>query len=195
VLTLRNRDSRPSTVRVEVYRWSQRDGADVFEPASDMIASPSLATIVPGASQLVRVGPRTTASAAAYRVIVSEVPLAGEPGTSVKVALRLDLPLFVAGDPHAQPELSWSARLAADGDLTVEGANSGARHGRILGISVDVDGREIASSSRLGTVLAHSARRWTLGSHRELTAGVPVELRIRSEQGEVAAYSVKLGRP
>ena len=102
VLTLRNRDSRPSRVRVEIYAWSQREGADVYQPASDMIASPSIVTIEPGASQLVRVGPRIQLTARAYRVIISEVPQAGEPGTSVKIALRLDLPLFVAGAPQAR---------------------------------------------------------------------------------------------
>jgi len=193
-LTLRNRDSAPSTVRVEVYRWSQRDGVDVYEPAGDMIASPALATIPSGASQLVRVGPRTSPAVDSYRVIVREDPSARGPGTGVKVVLRLDLPLFIGGDPHARAELTWTAHLAADGDLIVEGTNSGARQGRILGISVNGLGREIVSSPRAGTILAHSTRRWSLGHHKELTAGLPVELRIRNEQGEVAAQSVTLGK-
>ena len=195
VLTLRNRDSRPSTVRVEVYRWNQSEGADVYEPANDMIASPSAATLEPGATQLVRIGPRAIPAAGAYRVIVSQVPEAAEPGTGVKVVLRLDLPLFVAGDPHARPELSWSARLVADRKLLVEGSNSGARHARVLGLSASVDGRVVASSAQPRVILAHSARRWTLGPRTELTPGARVNLQIRTEQGNVAAQSFTLGRP
>jgi len=69
------------SVRVLTYGWTQVDGRDVYTPTNNVIVSPPIFTIAPGATQLVRVGLRTPASSPqAYRLVVEEVPEAGPAG-------------------------------------------------------------------------------------------------------------------
>ena len=47
VLTLRNNDDAEIVVQTRVVRWSQSNGSDVLEPATDVVASPPSVTLAP----------------------------------------------------------------------------------------------------------------------------------------------------
>ena len=179
-LSLANAGGEPVTVRVSVSRWTQKDGRDRFEPTRDIVVSPPIIVVAPGATQLIRIGTRTRIAGAAYRIVVEEVPAAARTA-GINVALRLDLPFYVLAQVPAKAQLSWAARRDSNGALIVTARNAGARHAQILGIAAeDSSGRRIAASRAMGVVLPESERSWDLGESDAL----PSQLVIRTADGE-----------
>jgi fimbrial chaperone protein len=180
-LRLHNQDSRPVAVRVTALRWTQADGRDRTEATRDLVVSPPIFTVAPGAQQLIRIGFRNRTPRAAYRLIVEEIPEQRAPGTGIAVSLKLDLPLYVIARRGAAPALSWAARRGPDGALVVEGRNSGDLHAQILAIEArDASGQVVGRTGAMGVVLPSSSRTWTLTGR----AGAPTELVIRTAAGE-----------
>jgi fimbrial chaperone protein len=181
-LTIRNNDSAPVAVRVETFGWSQQEGRDVYSATTDVIVSPAIFTIAPGATQLIRVGLRAR-SAKAYRVIFAEIPRR-QSTDSIQVALRLNLPLYLASAAGAKPALSWTLRRSPSGDMVVEGRNAGAVQAQVLGLEVeDGEGRRTILSQDMGVILPASTRDWKTGAHPELRTGSSLLLRVRNSVG------------
>ena len=179
-LSIANADSAPVAVRVTALRWTQKNGEDIYEPSRDVIASPPIFTIAPGSNQLIRFGLRARTPGAAYRIIVEEIPAPAREGSGIRVALRLDLPLFVLAHGRPQPALSWTAGRDGRGELVVEARNDGALHSQILAIEVrDSAGKRIAATDARGVVLPGGARRWTLGTG----SGTPAQMIVTGPDG------------
>jgi fimbrial chaperone protein len=180
-LRLDNEDAKPVAVRVTALRWTQADGRDRTEATRDLVVSPPIFTVAPGAEQLIRIGFRNRTPGAAYRLIVEEIPGPKTPGTGISVSLKLDLPLYVIARLGAVPALSWAARRGPDGTLMVEGRNAGDLHAQILGIEVrDAKGQVAGRTATMGVILPSGSRAWTLGR----MAGTPTELVVRTAAGE-----------
>jgi fimbrial chaperone protein len=181
-LRLDNEDALPVAVRVTARLWTQADGYDRTEPTRDLVVSPPIFTVAPGAQQLIRIGFRNRIPGAAYRLIVEEIPGPTAPGTGISVALKLDLPLHVISRRGAAPALSWAARRGADGALVAEGRNSGDLHAQILAIEArDASGQVLGRSEAMGVILPSSSRVWSLGGR---AGSAPTELVVRTAAGE-----------
>lgn len=193
-LLVRNRDSQPVSIRVRLFRWTQENGEDVRAEATDLIASPPIFTVAPGARQLIRIGPRRSSpAAAAYRVVLEEIPGPAVAGTGIQVALRVDLPFYILAANRGAAALSWSAWRNRDGELLIEARNSGSGRSQVLGLAaVDSAGREIPLSSQMGVVLPGSARRWNAGLRPEYAAGSELNLSVRGTGGQTSRSRVVL---
>jgi len=163
-VTVTNVEDVPVVIRSSVFEWRQENGEDRYIETAAMIVSPPIITIPARGTQIIRVGPRAPASSpASYRLIIEEVPDA-TPTQGIRVALRLNLPLYIRLAAGRPGDLSWSARRAADGSWSVEARNNGPGW-------VRVDARSAAAATGLafedgfafGTVLPGNARRWTVG--------------------------------
>ena len=186
-VTIRNSDTEPVSVHVVTFRWTQENGRDVYSPTTDVIASPPIFTIAPGATQLVRVGLKAR-TGGAYRVILEEIPRQLRSRTEIQVALRLNLPLYLLPAGRGEAALSWSAWRDGAGDLIVEGRNSGSLHAQVLEIAAAGEsGRRTILSQEMGVILPSSARRWKAGKQPGFGAGGPVTLEVRSPAGETKA--------
>lgn len=53
-LWLENRDSKPVYMQIRVLGWQQAGGKDDYRNQSEVVASPPVATILPGKRQLIR---------------------------------------------------------------------------------------------------------------------------------------------
>lgn len=69
VFHLRNQMDRPISIKVRVFRWSQKGGVEKLEPTGDVVASPISAQLSPNGNRAVRV------------VRVSKEPLRSEEAT------------------------------------------------------------------------------------------------------------------
>ena len=193
-VTVRNDAAEPVSIRVATYRWTQRDGEDVYEPTDDLIASPPIFTLDSEASQLVRVGlkARPGLGEAAYRVILEEIPAASDPSTGIRIALRLNLPLFKTPKAEGRSAIQWSARRAGDGAIALEAANAGSVHEQVTRIDwLDSNGKRAPLVERPATVLAGSSRRWLL-DHAPLAAGGTIKLVLVKPGGEEEADAAVL---
>jgi fimbrial chaperone protein len=162
---VRNQEQVPVTIRAYPLEWRQEGGEDVYSESSAVIVSPPIFTIPAGGTQIVRVGLRTaSAEPRAYRLIVEEVPQAS-PGGGVRVALRLNLPLFSNLAAGAQSELSWTSSRGSDGRWSVEAANHGRNYVRVEPAAAEAaTGVDFDTGFAFGVVLPGGSRRWTLAA-------------------------------
>lgn len=163
-VTVRNVEGVPVTIRAYPLAWRQADGEDHYDETQAIIVSPPVFTIPPGGTQIVRVGQRGASRAPQpYRLIIEEVPEAN-PGPGIRVALRLNLPLYASVPAGRTADLRWSASRQADGRWAVEARNSGAGWVRVDAVSARAaTGVRFEDGFAFGTVLPGGARRWLIG--------------------------------
>jgi fimbrial chaperone protein len=197
-LTVRTEGTEPVVVQTSLLAWTQADGADIYLPTQDALATPPIATIPPGGEQILRVGLRRGADPAlerSYRLFVQEVPPPPQPGfQGLRVALRMSVPVFV--DPVAKvvrnPE--WSATRLPDGRLRVSLANRGNVHLQITDFALRTtpDGPPLAGESQLSYVLAGQSRSWVLAvTGATVPPASALLLKAYTDAGELSA-SVKV---
>lgn len=189
-LSLQNTADQPVLVQAEVMAWSQRNGEDVLAPSQDLVVSPPIFTVGPGASQIVRIGllqrPQSEREIT-YRLFLQEVPQPRGPGEQgISVALRLGLPVFVLPKGGASPQLSWSARLES-GAVHVAVKNAGNGHAQIVECRLqDEDGKLIAEQTLGVYVLAGQTRSWTMKASPAWQGG-KLTVTAKTSAGDVVA--------
>jgi fimbrial chaperone protein len=189
-LSLQNVADQPVLVQAEVMAWSQRDGEDVLRPTEDLVVSPPIFTVAPGASQIVRIGllqrPQSEREIT-YRVFLQEVPQPPPPGEQgISVALRLGLPVFVLPKGGASPQLSWTARREG-GEVRVAVSNTGNGHAQIVECKLHgEDGKLIAERGLGAYVLAGQTRTWAMKTSPAWGGG-KLTLSAKTSAGDVVA--------
>ena len=183
-VTVTNEEKAPVTIRAYALEWSQAGGEDVYEKSSAVIVSPPIFTIPAGGTQTLRIGLRSPgASGRAYRLMIEEVPEAS-PGGGIRVAIRLNLPLFTHLQAGSLSDLSWTAYNGRDGRLVAEAANKGTGYVRVapeqLGAALGV--RAPAGTS-FGVVLPGSSRRWVMGAQPDILDRARFQALLRTNQG------------
>lgn len=164
-ITVTNVEDVPVTIRAYALTWRQEGGEDRYEETAAMIVSPPVFTIAARGTQVVRVGPRGPAQGAQpYRLIVEEVPEA-TPGAGIRVALRLNLPLYVQMVPSAPGDLVWRASRRPDGVWSIEARNRGTGWVRVdANAARAATGLAFEDGFAFGTVLPGGSRLWTVGN-------------------------------
>lgn len=75
-LTVTNSGATATGIQVRVYDWTQSDGNDQLTTTDAIVVSPPLATIAPGASQVIRLVLRRSPERKedAYRILLDQIP-------------------------------------------------------------------------------------------------------------------------
>jgi fimbrial chaperone protein len=201
VFTLRNDEDFEVVVQTRVFRWSQSDGAERLDLATDVVASPPILTLAPGAAYTVRVV-RTAKTPVqgeqAYRVVVDELP---DPrrlrSGGIAILLRQSIPVFFRARALAPADVSWALRLDA-GQLLVIGSNRGDERLRIAALQLrDSQGRTAGFGRGLvGYVLGRSSMAFTITRPPPgFGAGGAVSIAAESNTGAVHATAALQTRP
>ena len=203
-LTVRNQSADSAVVQAQVYAWSQSDGQDVLTETRDVLVTPPVFTLTGSGEQIVRVAVRRPADAKreqTYRLILQEVqPNAPRTSTGLQVALRLSLPIFVAPQASAKPQLQWTAAWESDGSLQVTARNQGDAHIQIIDFEVTAkDSPASLKNSVVKYVLPGAAMNWRLSPPADAQAlntlkQGPLTLSGASDQGEISADLTADGR-
>lgn len=142
-MQLTNPTAQPMGVQVRLFRWSQGPAGEArYEPTDEILASPSIARLAPGATQVIhilRASEDPAASPGPYRVVIDQIPLSADrPKVGAVARIRISLPLFMNSDRLAAPQITGSIE---DGRLIL--SNSGERPAKIIGLSLQrTDGLE-----------------------------------------------------
>lgn len=181
-VTVTNEEDAPVTIRAYPLDWHQQNGDDVYAESDAVIVSPPVFTIAPHATQIVRVGLRQPSAAPhPYRLIVEEVPEAAAPGSGIRVALRLNLPLYANLSPGRPSDLAWSAARLANGQWAIEARNAGAGWVRVDAATAQAaTGLRFEDGFAFGTVLPGATRRWLVGAEPRIGDRVRFQQIIRS---------------
>ncbi|CNK95311.1 fimbrial biogenesis chaperone [Yersinia kristensenii] len=156
-LWLENKDSQPVYMQIRVLGWQQKAGQEDYSNQSAIIASPPVATILPGKRQLIRLIKNTSVPAGqeqAFRVLIDEIPRkdpnedAPMPSLAMglKFQMRYSIPLFIYGaglksedanNPATFFPLNLSYKLIQDnGKSWLAIRNQGQTHARISRVSL-----------------------------------------------------------
>lgn len=161
---LSNSSSRPLAVQTRLFAWTQTGGEDVYAPSTDLTISPSITTIPPGETQIVRVLRKGASSPGEkrFRLIVDQLPdpalvQAGQ----AEARIRFSLPVFVDRDTVAPAGLAW--RIGRSG---IELANTGGQTARVVRVDIKrPDGSAVpVERNTLRYVQGSSAIVWPMGN-------------------------------
>lgn len=187
-LTLTNTGAEPAVVQLEVVRWSQRDGRDVYEPASEVLATPPVFNVPAGGSQIVRVGLRRMPDGereSTYRLFLQEVPAPMTVATQgLQVALRIGVPVFVLPPVDAKPVLAWRAVRTREGPLKLLASNQGTAHVQIAQYALQLGrNRDRRAQQVAAYVLSGEDRYWMIDDSP--LPGTAVHLSAQTDSGDV----------
>ncbi|GGE03827.1 fimbrial assembly chaperone [Tsuneonella deserti] len=160
---LTNTSSRPLPVQSRLFAWSQASGEDVYVPSSDLTISPSIASIPPGETQIVRVLRNGAASPGEkrYRLIVDQLPdPAAARSGAAEARIRFTVPMFLDRSKAVPAQFEW--RIGGDG---IELTNTGGATARIMQL-------EVKTASGTAVPIERNSLRYVLGNS---TIAWPVE--------------------
>lgn len=169
-LTVTNQSDGETSFQVRPFAWHQKDGAGQLATTDDVLASPPLGTIAAEATQVVRLVLRKPPQGreATYRILLDQIPPPAAPGT-VRIALRLSIPIFAEPATRAVPHVQW--RILSNGRQSyLEAQNDGDRHEAVRDIMLASSGSTDKIEANVSPyILAGSTRRW-----RIITPGAPL---------------------
>lgn len=192
VLHVTNKGDDSELVQVQLVAWSQKNGADVFTPAPDLLATPPIFQLAGGGTQVIRVGLRAPPSATgevAYRLFMTQVPPAPTPGVlGLRFALRVSLPIFVEPAAKTAPILHWSAKLLAPGKLLLSATNTGTAHVQIRSLELALPGPRKPVPHKSGNyILPGSTANWGFKFAFPLAEGAQLTVSVKTDQGDFHA--------
>lgn len=137
-----NSDKMPVNLQVTAMSWKQENGKDIYAPTNDLIVAPSVMTIPPTRSQIMRIGwraPTPVANEIAYRVYVQQLNAAAlNTRIGVQFKLSLGLPVFIK---PANPIYQYSWKVSRSGNgYSVSLQNNGNVHIQITKLDL-LDGQ------------------------------------------------------
>ena len=165
-LTVTNKGNSETAIQIRAYAWNQKGDDDQLAASSDVVLSPPLARIAPGATQVIRLILRQTPEKreVTYRILIDQIPPPAEPGV-VHVVLRLSIPIFVKPAIRAFPDVQFHMECDAD-HIYLVAINAGNLHEAIRDIVLTTsDGRKLKLESGASPyVLSGSTRRWRIAT-------------------------------
>lgn len=193
VLTVSNRGTERTAIQVRGFTWSQSARDDLVTPTRALLISPPIAELNPGETQTVRILLRDPARKVetSYRILVDEIPSVGAPST-VRLSLRLSLPLFAEPTEPTSPDLQWRL-LNTPAGPELQATNHGTKRERVSELTVQATGVGSLKAQTLANtwVLPGAERHWRLSTHGELRTA-QAHLTGKSDSGPInAALSVQ----
>lgn len=147
VLTISNTGTSPMNVQVRAYKWTQSEQDEyVLDATNDLIVSPPIMQLAPGAQQelrLIRTQP-SSAQEQQYRIIVDELP---SPTVALKkginLMLRHNIPVFLNAEQNPSAQLQWRGEAVAGGKTRIRITNTGQSRAQIARIWLAQQDKEI----------------------------------------------------
>jgi fimbrial chaperone protein len=186
-----NDAARPMNVQIRVFRWTQRNGADAYEPTRDVVASPPMTTLRPGAENLVRIvrtSKQPLTGEESYRLIVDEVPDPSRRAAgTVVLVLRHSIPVFFTPSEPAGATASWTVARRKGGYL-VTAHNKGPARLRLANLTLASRGATIARREGLvGYALGNSTVSWFVPGTGKAPSAGSLTISADSEAGRFDA--------
>ena len=193
-IEVNNRGDRPAILQAQLFEWNQSIGAeDQYLPTRALVVTPAVFTVPPGERQVVRVGVRQAAPDApderAYRLLMKEVPPAEEAtGPGLRIALQINLPVFIAPGQPVRTESQWTATRLSSDTLKLSVENTGNTHLQITQLNLSSGDGALGltdSAPSLMYVLPGRAQAWTLTTRRPLPeTGQTITVRADTNHGD-----------
>lgn len=166
-LTVQTLGKEPMRVQVRLFRWVQVDGQDRLEPTRDVVASPPMLKVAPGADytvRIVRTAKRPVTGEESYRLLVDQLP---EPkdkkANQVTLVIRHSIPVFFGTGSEKPAAITWSAVKAGKG-FVLTARNNGDRRFKLTNLVVKSGAGKLLRriDGLAGYVLGNSTMSWAM---------------------------------
>ncbi|MDW9900380.1 fimbria/pilus periplasmic chaperone [Sinorhizobium meliloti] len=196
VFHLRNQMDRPISIKVRVFRWSQKGGVEKLEPTGDVVASPISAQLSPNgnrAVRVVRVSKEPLRSEEGYRVVIDEADPTRNTPEAESLSARHVLPVLFRPPDVLGPEIELSL-TRSDGWLMLVVENKGASRLRLSDVTLAQGSAVIARREGfVGYVLPGLTRHWRVGREDSYSGGI-ITVSANSSGGAIGEQLVVSGR-
>ncbi len=187
-MTVTNQGTSGTAIQIRAYVWNQKGGDDQLIPSDNLVVSPPIASIAPGATQVVRLILRHPPEdqEATYRILIDQIPPPAQPGV-VHIVLRLSIPIFALPTIRAVPQVEFHMECDK-GQLFLVGTNNGLRHASIRDIVLSTrDGRELKTERAASPyILAGTTRRWLIPVEGPLPdSNEPLRMTAHADYGAI----------
>jgi fimbrial chaperone protein len=191
-VTITNEGDSEIALQADLYTWSQKpDGSDDLVLTEDLLVSPPILRLAPGARQVVRLARLTSADPSrqlTYRMIVREVPEITMPRTTkdilvqLPVTLAMSMPVFITPSV-AQRDVQCQVTRMDTQNFNALCQNTGTAYAQVRGI-VLVRGQEELAKFEGGTYILPGARRsLSIKADKAVPAG-PAVTRVFFDDGK-----------
>lgn len=187
-LTVINQGDAETSVQVRALAWSQQGGQEQLSPSDEVMASPPIATIAAGGTQVVRLVLRRAPQdrEATYRLLLDQIPSAAAPGT-VRIVLRLSIPVFAEPAIRAVPRLRFQVESHAGQAYLVQ-VNDGAKHEKLRDLALTTGSGvtvPLAADASPYLLAGTTSRRRIANAASLPTAGGSVRLAAHGDSGAI----------
>lgn len=186
-LTVINQSDNETSFQVRGFAWTQPNGIDTLVASNELLTSPPLGTIAPNASQVVRMVLRhpPQAQEASYRILLDQIPPPAVPGT-VRIALRLSIPVFAEPAARVAPHVTWHIETAS-GQSFLVGTNDGNQHELVRDIAlVTTGGSTLRVEANVSPyILPGATRRWRIEDGVRAASGTQLRLKALAIAGTI----------
>lgn len=186
VLSVTNAGSVETAVQIRAYGWAQPDGNDQLTATDAIAVSPPIATIAPGATQVIRLILRRVPEQQedTYRILVDQIPPPARQGI-VNVVLRLSIPIFVQPKSPAVSHMQFHLERNAQQSLLAV-SNDGSVHEALHGLELGTDDGQKVETGFSGSqyILAGATRQWLIMTKQlGQPAGGSLRVTVHSDHG------------
>jgi fimbrial chaperone protein len=189
VVNLHSDQDTDVTVQTRVMRWSQVDGNERLEPATDVVASPPSVKLSPHSGYVVRIvrtSKQPVVGEESYRLLVDQLPdMRANSASAIRLLIRQSIPTFFRSRSLSPANVAWTLKWQG-GKLVVTATNSGDENLRIASLRLrDAAGRSISFGDGLaGYALGRSSMNWTFSrAPRNFGTGAPVSVTAQTDKG------------
>jgi fimbrial chaperone protein len=196
-LAVTNHGDHETAIQIRPFAWNQPGGNDDLQATDALVISPPLATIAPGATQVVRLILRHPPGSRedTYRILLDQIPPPAEPGV-VHVVLRLSIPIFAQPAVRALAHLQFHIERDG-GEAYLVGVNDGLHHEVVRDIVLFAsDGQRKADAGLSPYILAGATRRWHIAGSEPLPPSMSnLRLTAHTDSGAIDEQIPIVGKP
>lgn len=195
VIRVLNTGDETVTIQSQLLAWSQQDGSDQLIPTREMLVSPPIFRLKPGATQIVRVGLLRQIDdhrELCYRLQIEEIPSPPAPDfKGLQVALRIGMPVFVKGKDKAAQDLHFSVSKPVNGNLGLSITNQGNAHAQLYELTIHAkDGQALAAFNNSFYILPGQRRSMSFKTIDLAKFGSDdLLVKVRTRAGSLESYA------
>lgn len=195
VIRVLNTGDETVTIQSQLLAWSQQDGIDQLIATRDVLVSPPIFKLKPGATQIVRVGLLRQIDEhreLCYRLQIEEIPSPPAPDfKGLQVALRIGMPVFVKAKDKTAQDLHFAVSKPINGNLDLSITNQGNAHAQLYELTVHAnDGQTLAAYNNAFYILPGQRRSISLKTSDLAKFGNDdLLVKVRTRAGSLESYA------
>lgn len=170
IVSLKNRGDEPIHLQLEIKRWRQINGKNIYSNTHEILVTPPIVSITPNKEQIIRVGlinPSDSIQELSYRLYITEIPekqISHQPGGEVRITSKIGIPIFVNSSVYKIVKPIWRCQAKKQNQhLNLSLSNLSNEHIKILSLMIktNLNSPAIINSQEVRYILPKQTLNWS----------------------------------